>query len=166
MIDKARENAEKMGFNNVEFRYGDIEKIPVTANRADVVVSNCVLNLVPDKEKAFAEIFRVLKPGGHFSISDVVLSGKLPEKIQHAAEMYAGCVSGAASMQDYLEIIQKAGFSEITIKKEKPIQIPEDILANYLTDEEISQYLQNPDTIKSITVFGRKPDACTETGCC
>lgn len=166
MIDKARENAEKMGFNNVEFRYGDIEKIPVTANRADVVVSNCVLNLVPDKEKAFAEIFRVLKPGGHFSISDVVLSGKLPEKIQNAAEMYAGCVSGAIAMQEYLEIIQKAGFSEITIQKEKPILIPQDILANYLTDEEISQYLQNPNTIKSITVFGRKPNACTGTGCC
>src|ERR1017187_5117937 len=95
MIDKARENAEKLGFNNVEFRFGDIEKIPVVVNRADVVISNCVLNLVPDKRKAFQEIFRILKPNGHFSISDVVLVGNLPQSLQQASEMYVGCVSGA-----------------------------------------------------------------------
>ena len=88
MIEKARENAERLGLNNVEFRQGDIEKIPMTANKADVVISNCVLNLVPDKRKAFCEIYRILKPGGHFSISDVVLVGELPTEIQKAAEMY------------------------------------------------------------------------------
>ena len=94
MINKARENAEKLGFNNVEFRQGDIEKMPVSANTADVIVSNCVLNLVPNKDNVFKEIYRVLKPGGHFSISDIVLVGNLPSQLQDAAEMYAGCVSG------------------------------------------------------------------------
>src|SRR5881275_293454 len=87
MIEKARRNAEVRGFNNVEFRQGDIEKMPVSANRADVIVSNCVLNLVPNKDGVFKEIFRVLKQGGHFSISDIVLEGQLPEEIQEAAEM-------------------------------------------------------------------------------
>ncbi|MFO0361333.1 MAG: arsenite methyltransferase, partial [Flavobacteriales bacterium] len=94
MIEKARENSDKLGFHNVEFRQGDIEKMPITANKADVIVSNCVLNLVPNKRAVFQEIFRVLKPGGHFSISDVVLVGELPEALQKDAEMYAGCVSG------------------------------------------------------------------------
>ena len=93
MIDKARANAEKLGFNNVEFRQGDIEKMPITSNVADVIVSNCVLNLVPNKKAVFEEIYRVMKPGGHFSISDIVVTGDLPEKIKTAAEMYAGCVA-------------------------------------------------------------------------
>ena len=99
MIERARQNAEVRGLNNVEFRQGDIEKMPVTANTADVIVSNCVLNLVPDKDGVFKEIFRVLKPGGHFSISDIVLEGELPKQIKEAAEMYAGCVSGAIQKQ-------------------------------------------------------------------
>ncbi len=105
MIEKARANAEKLKFNNVEFRLGDIEKIPITANVADVVVSNCVMNLVPDKPKAFGEVYRILKTGGHFSISDIVLTGELPEKIKNAAEMYAGCVASAIQKSDYLQII-------------------------------------------------------------
>lgn len=160
MIEKARANADKLGFNNVEFRQGDIEKIPVTANTAHVVVSNCVLNLVPDKQKVFSEIFRVLKPGGHFSISDVVLTGQLPEKLQSAAEMYAGCVSGASQKADYLQYIQAAGFSDIVIQKEKPILIPADILANYLSEDEIRQYHERPEIIFSITVFAKKPESC------
>ena len=115
MINRARINAEKLGFNNVEFRQGDIEKMPITSNIADVVVSNCVLNLVPDKEVAIKEIYRVLKPGGHFSISDIVLNGELPEKIRNAAEMHAGCVSGALQKDVYLNYIYKAGFTKITI---------------------------------------------------
>src|SRR3954467_2786567 len=102
MIERARENAESRGFNNVEFRQGDIEKMPVTSNVADVIVSNCVLNLVPNKDAVLKEIYRVLKPGGHFSISDIVLIGNLPYKIREAAEMYAGCVSGAIQKQTYL----------------------------------------------------------------
>ena len=167
MIEKARMNAEKLGFNNVEFRQGDIEKMPVTANTADVVVSNCVLNLVPDKQKAFAEIFRVLKPGGHFSISDVVLQGELPESLRSAAEMYAGCVSGAIAKDVYLNIIFKSGFSKISIQKEKPIIIPDDILSNYLTPSELAAYKNSGAGIFSITVYAEKPNAeCTPGGGC
>lgn len=169
MIDKARENAEKLGFNNVEFRLGDIEKIPVAANRVDVVVSNCVLNLVPDKKQAVCEIFRVLKPGGHFSISDVVLVGKLPANIQAAAEMYAGCVSGALQKTDYLNIIEQTGFKNITIQKEKPIIVPDDILTNYLSAEQINDFKKSGTGIISITVYAEKPleNCCTPgSGCC
>src|SRR5215469_2298680 len=114
MIEKARVNAEKLGYNNVEFRQGDIEKMPITANVADVIVSNCVLNLVPDKEAVFKEIYRVLKPGGHFSISDVVLVGELPDALRKDAEMYAGCVAGAIQKQTYLGLIKSSGFQNIT----------------------------------------------------
>ena len=132
MVERARQNAEVRGFNNVEFRQGDIEKMPVTSDAADVIVSNCVLNLVPNKDGVFKEIFRVLKPGGHFSISDIVLVGELPTEIRSAAEMYAGCVAGAIQKEVYLELIKTNGFSDITIQKEKPITIPDDILKNYL----------------------------------
>src|SRR5690606_16542926 len=114
MIEKARTNNEKLGFKNVEFRQGDIENIPVSANTADVIVSNCVLNLVPDKDKVFKEIFRVLKQGGHFSISDVVLAGTLPDKLRNEAEMYAGCVSGAIQKEEYMAFIQQNGFTNIS----------------------------------------------------
>lgn len=168
MIEKARANAEKLHFNNVEFRQGDIENIPVTANTADVIVSNCVLNLVPNKDGVFREIFRVLKPGGHFSISDIVLSGALPPKIQAAAEMYAGCVSGAIQKQEYLQLIEKNGFADITLQKEKAIIVPDDILAGYLTQEEIADFKNSNTGIYSITVYARKPAAspCCEPGCC
>ncbi len=168
MINKARINAEKLKFNNVEFRQGDIENMPVTTNVADVVVSNCVLNLVPNKPAVFAEIFRVLKPGGHFSISDIVITGTLPEKIQNAAEMYAGCVAGAIDKDEYLNYISQAGFSNITIQKDKPIIIPDDILKNYLNDEEIALYKSNITIIRSLTVYAEKTITCCEpnSGCC
>lgn len=168
MIEKARTNAEKLGFNNVEFRLGDIEKMPVTANVADVIVSNCVLNLVPNKGGVFSEIFRVLKPGGHFSISDVVLEGDLPEGIRQAAEMYAGCVSGAIQKSAYLGLITANGFKNITIQKEKVIYIPDDILRNYLSPEEIKAFRAGNNGIYSITVYADKPqaDACCAPGCC
>src|SRR3954466_9176378 len=121
MIERARQNAEVRGFHNVEFRQGDIEKMPVTANVADVIVSNCVLNLVPNKNSVFGEIYRTLKPGGHFSISDIVLEGELPGQIKQAAEMYAGCVSGAIQKQVYLELIEGSGFKNITVQKDKSI---------------------------------------------
>ena len=132
MIEKARANAEKLGFHNVEFRKGDIEKMPVTSNIADVMVSNCVLNLVPNKDGVFKEIYRVLKPGGHFSISDIVLVGALPGKIREAAEMYAGCVAGAIQKEAYMELIVLNGFKNISIQKEKSIRVPDDILSAYL----------------------------------
>lgn len=168
MIDKARTNAEKLGFNNVEFRQGDIEKMPVTANVADVIVSNCVLNLVPNKQAVFAEIFRVLKPGGHFSISDIVLTGELPEKIKDVAEMYAGCIASAIDKDEYLSYITKAGFTNMVIQKDKNIIVPDDILKNYLNDEEIALYKSNATIIRSITVYAEKPaNCCTpNSGCC
>src|SRR5690554_6041591 len=142
MIQKARANAEKLGYNNVEFRQGDIDDMPVSDNIADVVVSNCVLNLVPDKQKVIEEIYRVLKPGGHFSISDIVLVGQLPQALQEDAEMYAGCVSGAIQKETYLDHIQKAGFTNITVQKEKPIVIPGDILGKYLSKEGVEDFSQ------------------------
>ena len=167
MIDKSRENAEKLGFNNVGFRFGDIEKIPVAANRADVVVSNCVLNLVPDKRKAFQEIFRILKPNGHFSISDVVLVGNLPQSLQQASEMYVGCVSGALQKSEYLKIIKETGFVNVKIQKEKLITLPDDILADYLTPQQIAEYKNSGVGIYSITVYGEKPKGCVHgNGCC
>ena len=178
MISRARMNAEKLGFHNVEFRLGEIENLPVTSNVADVIVSNCVLNLVPDKEKAFAEIFRVLKPGGHFSISDIVLDGTLPEKILHTAEMYAGCISGAIQKETYLNLIRAKGFENITLQKEKLITIPDDILSEYLSPDEMSTYKSSGIGIYSITVYAEKKAAvkgvpslysasfCTSEGIC
>jgi ubiquinone/menaquinone biosynthesis C-methylase UbiE len=170
MIDKARRNAELRGFNNVEFRQGDIEKMPVTANTADVIVSNCVLNLVPNKDGVIKEIYRVLKPGGHFSISDIVLEGKLPIEIREAAEMYAGCVAGAIQKQVYLELIQANGFNDITIQKEKPIIVPDDILSQYLSADQIETFKKSGTGISSITVYAEKPrgeqKACCGPDCC
>ena len=168
MIDKARNNADKLGFNNVEFRLGDIENIPLMSNVADVVVSNCVMNLVPNKLKAFSEVYRILKIGGHFSISDIVLVGDLPEKIKSAAEMYAGCVASAIQMEEYLKIIEICGFKNITLQKKKPIIVPDDILKNYLNEEEIQQYKDSTTRIYSITVYAEKVVGCCtpNSGCC
>lgn len=167
MLEKARENAEKLAYHNVEFRLGDIEKMPVTSGIADVVVSNCVLNLVPDKGNVFKEIFRVLKPGGHFSISDIVLVGALPPKIQQAAEMYAGCVAGAIQKDDYLGLISLNGFTAITVQKEKPIIVPDDILSQYLSAQEIQAFRESGTGIFSVTVFAQRPvESCCAPGCC
>lgn len=167
MINKARANAEKLNYHNVEFRQGDIEQMPVGGGTVDVVVSNCVLNLVPNKRNVINEIFRVLKTNGHFSISDIVLVGNLPANLQSAAEMYAGCVSGAIQKDDYLNIIREAGFEHITLQKEKAIFIPDDILGQYMSAEEITAFRNSDTGIFSITVYGRKPNCCTPgSGCC
>lgn len=165
MIKKARANAEKLGLNNVEFRQGDIDDMPVTSNYANVIVSNCVLNLVPNKHKVISEIFRVLKPGGHFSISDIVLEGELPARWKEVAELYAGCVSGAIQKQVYLEIIKQAGFKNITLQKDKAIIIPDNILSNYLSAGEIQEYKNGKAKITSITVYAEKP-AKDDRNCC
>jgi SAM-dependent methyltransferase len=157
MIAKARLNAQKMKYNNVEFRYGDIEEMPVADNEADVIVSNCVLNLVPNKANVFAEIFRTLKPGGHFSISDIVLSGTLPKNLQEAAAMYAGCVSGAIQMDEYLNLITAAGFENVVLQKEKVITLPPEVLSKYLDDTELLAFHKSNTKIVSITVYAEKP---------
>lgn len=166
MIDKARTNADKLGVNNVEFRLGDIEKLPVGGNRIDVVLSNCVLNLVPNKKAVFAEIFRVLKGGAHFSISDIVLEGELPEKLKKAAEMYAGCVSGAIQKSEYLDIIKQTGFTNITLQKDRKIIIPDDILLQYINAEELEELKKSDLGIYSITVYAEKPCCDPNSGCC
>ena len=169
MINKARSNADKLGFNNVEFRQGDIEAMPVTANVADVIVSNCVLNLVPNKSGVFKEIYRVLKPGGHFSISDIVLVGELPDALQKDAEMYAGCVAGAIQKDAYMEMIHANGFTNLTLQKEKAVIIPDDILKSYLDEQGISSFKTGNTGIFSVTVYAEKPlteKACCEPGCC
>ncbi len=164
MVNKARINADKLGYNNVEFRLGDIENLPIGGESIDVVVSNCVLNLVPNKLKAFEETYRVLRPGGHFSMSDVVLKGDLPDSLKNDAEMYAGCVSGAIQIEDYLGKIQQAGFEGIKIQKEKEVVLPDDILKKYMTAEEIKDFREKEIGIYSITVFGMKPEC--GPGCC
>ena len=156
MIDRARKNAKTLGYTNVEFVYGDIEDMPLPDNLADVVVSNCVMNLVPDKRKAFAETYRILKPGGHFSISDIVLLGELPAGLQQDAKLYAGCVSGAIQREDYLRIVDEAGFVNVLIQKQKAINLPQELLLNYLTADEIQAYQQDGRGIFSITVFAEK----------
>jgi arsenite methyltransferase len=183
MIKKARTNAEKLSYNNVEFRQGDIEEMPVSDSVADVIVSNCVLNLVPNKPNVIKEIYRVLKPGGHFSISDIVLVGDLPKALQEDAEMYAGCVAGAIQKDDYLKYIGEMGFENITVQKEKAILIPNDILRKYLSTAEIDAFMKGQTGIFSVTVFAQKPgksvkitaiemdelpaNACTPgSGCC
>lgn len=156
MLEKAKLNNQKLGYTNIEFVKGDIEEMPLPKNTYDVIISNCVLNLVPDKQKAFKEIYRVLKPGGHFCVSDVVILGKLPEKIKQDAEMYAGCVSGAIQKDEYLKIINENGFRETIIHKEKEIEIPNSILLNYITLEELRLFKKEKTGIYSITVTGIK----------
>jgi arsenite methyltransferase len=170
MIEKARRNTEARGFHNVEFRQGDIEKMPVTANIADVIVSNCVLNLVPNKDGVIREIYRVLKPGGHFSISDIVLEGDLPKQIKEAAEMYAGCVAGAIQKKLYLDLIESNGFKNVTVQKDKAITVPDDILRQYLSEEQLLEFRNSGTGIRSITVYAEKPfeekKACCGSECC
>src|SRR5688572_19845412 len=165
MIERARQNAETRGFNNVEFRHGDIEKMPVSANVADVIVSNCVLNLVPNKDGVVKEIYRVLKPGGHFSISDIVLEGELPQQIKEAAEMYAGCVSGAIQKGTYIGLMEANGFKNIAVQKDKPIIVPDDILSQYLTPGQLASFKKSGTGIRSITVYAEKPAEEPKTCC-
>lgn len=156
MIEKARRNALTLGFSNIEFRLGEIENLPVESSSVNVVISNCVLNLVPDKKKAFAEMFRVLKVGGHFSVSDIVLSRSLPQGIQEAAEMYAGCVSGAILKSEYLSLIKQAGFRNVAVKIEKPISLPKEVILRYLSQDATDEFEREGAAISSITVYGER----------
>jgi arsenite methyltransferase len=167
MITKARLNNDKLGFNNVEFRFGDIENLPVTNNHADVIISNCVLNLVPDKKKAFSEIHRVLKPGGHFSVSDIVISGDLPEKVRNAAAVYAGCVGGALQKEEYISIIKESGFVNVTVQKERAFSLSDELLLKYISKEELDELRASDASIYSINVYADKPvEQKTEKKCC
>jgi ubiquinone/menaquinone biosynthesis C-methylase UbiE len=156
MIFKAKENARKLGYTNVEFVYGEIENIPLPDNTADVVVSNCVMNLVPSKEKAFKETYRILKKGGHFSISDIVIEGQLPDKIREEAFLYAGCVSGAININEYLGVIRKAGFINIEIQQKVNNNLPENVFLKYMSRGDWDAYIKKGFGIFSITVFAEK----------
>lgn len=156
MLKKANINNSKLGFENVEFKIGDIENLPLENDTTDVVISNCVMNLVPDKNKAYSEVFRILKKDGHFCISDIVLEGELPDTLRKSAAMYAGCISGAMQQEDYIGVIKNAGFGNVEIKSSKEIVLPEDLLKKFLSQEEYEIYKSNSIGIKSITVVGYK----------
>jgi len=166
MIDKARKNAKKLNLNNVEFRLGEIENLPVQNEEADVVVSNCVLNLVPDKKSALDETFRILKKGGHFSVSDIVTYSAIPEGLREEAALYAGCVSGALIKEEYLKLIEEAGFQNIKIQKEQKMNLPDELLSKYLNPEELKLYNNEFAGIASITVYGEKPCCDENSSCC
>jgi arsenite methyltransferase len=168
MVERARANAAKLGFANVDFRCGEIEDLPVAAGTVDLVISNCVLNLVPDKAAAFAESFRVLKPGGRFCISDIVATGPLPDGIRKAAALYVGCVAGAWPQAEYLAVIQNAGFADVRIAERKPIPLPDAVLAEHLPDAERRSFRASGIELLSVTVLGTRPTsgACCSPGCC
>jgi ubiquinone/menaquinone biosynthesis C-methylase UbiE len=156
MLAKARSNATKLGYENVDFVEGDIENMPFAGNQFDVIISNCVLNLVPDKQKAFSEILRVLKPGGHFCVSDVVIIGEMPEKLRADAELYAGCVSGAMQMDEYLAVAESIGFKNLVVHKKRKIEIPENLLRQHLDEEEVKELSVGALGLFSITLSATK----------
>ena len=167
MVDRARANAVQLGYANVEFRLGELEALPVADASVDVAISNCVLNLVPDKAGAFAEIFRVLRPGAHFCISDIVASARLPEAIRAAAELHVGCVAGAMEQEEYLELIRGAGFSEVWIAETRTIELPDSLLSPHLDGEELAAFRAANTRLLSVTVLGTKPSAvCCGESCC
>ncbi len=156
MIKKAKQNRDKLGFNNIDFILGDIEEMPLDSATFDVVISNCVLNLVPDKSKAFKEIFRVLKPGGHFCVSDVVTIGDLPINLKNDAELFVGCVSGAIKLSNYLGIIEKSGFKSIRVDKQKRIVLPDDVISKHIPQNGIKSFNEGENGIFSVTVSAGK----------
>lgn len=156
MIARARENAAKLGYDNIEFRLGEIEHLPVEAGTIDLVISNCVLNLVPDKAAAFAEMFRVLKVGGRFCVSDIVSSVALPAPIREAAALHVGCVAGAIAEADYLDLLRRAGFTGVRVVEAKPIPLPDDLLSRYLDARGLETFRTSGTELPSVTVLGTK----------
>ena len=164
MIEKARENAQKGNYQNVEFRLGEIENIPVADNSVDVVISNCVINLSPDKSRVFQETFRILKPGGRLMVSDIVLLRDLPDFIRKSVAAYVGCISGAMMKDDYIAAVKKAGFCEVEIMDETFFPI------DYMADDPTAEAVINKknilpeemknlaDSVLSIKVQGIKPE--------
>jgi SAM-dependent methyltransferase len=159
MISRARANARKQGFDNVEFRLGEIEHLPVEDSVIDAIISNCVLNLLPDKAPAFFEMFRVLRPGGRFCVSDIVATGRLPEGVREAAELYVGCVASALPEKEYLALINTAGFEGVRNAKEQPISLPDEALTPHMSANEVAAFRASGAQLKSVTVLGTKPPA-------
>jgi arsenite methyltransferase len=156
MIKRANENKEKLGLENVRFVLGDIEDMPLESESVDAVISNCVMNLVPDKVKGYGEVYRVLKPGGRFSMSDIITLGELTPEVRNAAALYAGCVSGALQKEEYLDIVKQAGFKNIRLPKERKIELPDELLLQHLSPEALQDFRDSGASIYSITVIAEK----------
>jgi arsenite methyltransferase len=157
MIAKARANAAKLGYGNVAFREGQIERLPVDSGSVDVVISNCVLNLVPDKGRAFAETFRVLRPGGRFCVSDIVATGELPAAVREVAALYVGCVAGAMAETEYLALLETTGFEDVRVAEAKPIPLSDEALADHMSAADIAAFRASGVALKSVTVLGTRP---------
>jgi SAM-dependent methyltransferase len=163
MIERARENATKGGFDNVEFRLGEIENLPVADDAADIIISNCVINLSPDKDRVFEESYRVLKPGGRLMVSDIVLMKELPARIRQSIQAYIGCLSGADMKSEYLRKIEHTGFQDVRIMEENVF--PVDLMQNDPTAQALYKELavtpeeleKLQDAIVSIRVSAKKP---------
>lgn len=156
MVNLASKNAAKLGYENVQFILGDIEELPVRSGSMDRVISNCVLNLVPNKKGAFTEMYRVLRPEGQFTVSDVVLEGELPLSIRQSAEAYAGCVSGAIHLDEYTDLLSKVGFSDVRTPKINEINFSDDFLSSYASASDIAEFRSSGARVLSITVTGKK----------
>ncbi|NND72302.1 MAG: arsenite methyltransferase [Rhodothermales bacterium] len=153
MIELANKNKAKLGYSNVDFRLGELEDLPVETNVVDVAISNCVFNLVPDKRKAFAELFRVLKTGGRFSISDIVYSGELPQSVRDSVNLYVGCVAGAVSLETYVNMLLETGFYNIAIRSISTIQL-DGFTATDDDEKAVAEFLESGGRVLSITVTG------------
>lgn len=157
MLDKARANAKKGKYSNVEFRLGEIENLPVADNAVDIIISNCVINLAPDKKRVFEEAYRVLAPNGRIMVSDIVLLEPLPKSVQKSVEAYAGCIAGAEIKDKYIELIRTAGFQEVKVLEEKnyPLEyiVSEDTLKDAIkltkiTDQELKATAKSVVSVK------------------
>jgi SAM-dependent methyltransferase len=158
MIARARANGAKLGYGNVEFRLGEIERLPVDPASVDAVISNCVLNLLPDKAPAFTEMFRVLRPGGRFCVSDIVATGALPDAVREVAGLHVGCIAGAMPQDAYLATIAAAGFAAVEVRTATPIELPDAVLAAYVDAATIAAFRRTGVELRSMTVVGRKPE--------
>jgi len=162
MIDKARENGRKSKHKNVEFRLGEIENLPVADNTADIIISNCVINLSPNKQRVFEEAFRVLKPGGRLMISDIVLLKPLPEAVKKSKEAYVGCVAGAVMKDEYVRLVKKTGFQDVRIVDETsfPIEFVLDDPASKKIMKDLNLPMETAkeyaNAVASIKVYGIK----------
>lgn len=156
MVDLARKNTEKLKFSNVRFVQGDIEEMPFDGDSFDRIISNCVINLVPGKQKAFAEMHRVLRIGGRFTLSDIILQGVLPPAIRKSAEAYVGCVSGVVTKKEYLDMLQDPGFTDVRIVKEQEIPFSDDDLKAVASKDEIQLFRESGAKVLSLTITGVK----------
>lgn len=170
MVEKARENARKGGYGNVEFRLGEIERLPAADGSVDAVISNCVINLSTAKEKVFAEAYRVLKPGGRVMISDLVLSRSIPEAVAESLAAYAGCIAGAIRKDDYIHLLEKAGFRDVRVVQEKRFELGEGEIGDYtrsIADNfhiPLEAVREAAGSVLSVCVFGVKPSS-RDCGC-